>query len=117
MTTVALDWNAFMNGKVTPKVSTSVSVMKSASSVHSFLIVPQNVVPVIAASAKGSAFAHVFATLLSIADWTCLGVIVFAGATWMFGNRTKAIEVLLGGGIGYLIIRHSQDIRDWLREI
>lgn len=38
------------------------------------------------------------------------GIIIFAGVSWMFGNRTKALEHLLCGGIGYVIVQHHADI-------
>jgi hypothetical protein len=71
-------------------------------------------IPVAGGMAKSEAWAHVFSSVLGISDWLCVGVIIFAGATWMFGNRTKAIEMLIGGASGYLIIRHAKDIQEWL---
>jgi type IV secretory pathway VirB2 component (pilin) len=71
-----------------------------------------------AAEVAGEAtFLNVLATALSIADYLCVGIIIFAGTTWMFGNRTKAIEFITGGAIGYIIIRHAVDIRNWLRAL
>lgn len=37
-------------------------------------------------------FANVLNAALGIADWVCVGVIMFAGARWMFGDRTAAIQ-------------------------
>lgn len=50
-------------------------------------------------------------TILKFADYLMDGVIIFAGASWMFGNRTKAIELLFSSGIGYVIMRHYDDIK------
>jgi hypothetical protein len=115
--TVSLEWNAFMRGETIAKDAKSATsiIAKTALGVH-VMLVPQKALAA-AVVTNASAWSNVFVTALAIADWTCLGVIIFAGATWMFGNRTKAIELLLGGAIGYLIIRHAQDIRDWLRTI
>jgi len=73
---------------------------------------------VFAATTAGQAtFTEVLATVLGIADWLCVGIIIFAGTTWMFGNRTKAVEFITGGAIGYVIIRHAVDIRNWLKTL
>jgi len=63
----------------------------------------------------GNAFNEVLKAVLGIADYLCIGIIIFAGATWMLGNRTKAIEHLIGGSTGYLIIRHAKDIQEFLK--
>jgi hypothetical protein len=70
-------------------------------------------VPVATGTAGG--FTEVMGAILGIADWLCWGVIVFAGASWMLGNKTKAIEHIIGGCSGYVIVRHASDIRDFLR--
>lgn len=113
----ALDWNAFMQGEIKAKTCAPSSlgiVGKTAAGVHMFLI-PRSV---FAASADGGdTWLEIFSTVLNIADWLCVGIIVFSGVTWMFGNRTKAMELIMGGGAGYLIIRHAVDIRNWLKTL
>lgn len=64
-----------------------------------------------------SSWIKIFNMVLNLADWLCVGVIIFAGVTWMFSNRTKAIEQLIGGCSGYLIIRHAKDIQEFLSNI
>lgn len=51
--------------------------------------------------------------ILWIVDFLMDAVIIFAGVSWMFGNRTKAIELLIGSGVGYVIVRHYKDIKDF----
>ncbi|MNV63625.1 hypothetical protein D3C71_1562290 [compost metagenome] len=51
--------------------------------------------------------------VLEIIDYIMDGVIIFAGVSWMFGNRTKAIEILIGSGVGYVIVRHHDDIKNF----
>lgn len=51
--------------------------------------------------------------VLWVVDYLMDGVIIFAGVAWMFGNRTKAIEILIGSGIGYIIVRHHDDIKNF----
>jgi len=65
--------------------------------------------------AASDSWSQILGTVWEISDWLCVGVIIFAGATWMFGNRTKAIEQLIGGSAGYIVIRHAMDIQHWLR--
>lgn len=90
-------------------------VAKTASTVH-LALMPTSVFA--ATTAPGDAtWTEIFTTVLNIADWLCAGVIVFAGVTWMFGNRTKAIEFIMGGSIGYIIVRHALDIRNWLKTL
>lgn len=70
-----------------------------------------------ASEAANDSWSQVWVSALQISDWLCVGVITFAGATWMFGNRTRALEMLIGAASGYLIIRHAMDIKDWLASI
>lgn len=51
--------------------------------------------------------------VLFITDYLMRGVIIFSGVSWMFGNRTKAIELMFGAGVGYTIIRHHEDIKNF----
>lgn len=115
--TVTLEWKPFINGEIVKKGAG----YKSSTASKALGIIPVLLVPraVFAAAADGGSatWSEIFTTVLNISDWLCVGIIVYAGATWMFGNRTKAIEHLLGGAIGYIIIRHAEDIRDWLRSL
>lgn len=114
--TVALDWGAFHSGNVVPKIRpphVPNALTKTAATVH-LALMPSTAFA--SSGAAGSAtWSTVFTTVLGISDWLCVGIIVYAGVTWMFGNRTKAIEFLMGGSIGYIIVRHAVDIRNWLR--
>lgn len=61
------------------------------------------------------AFGDVIAVALNISDYLCIGVLIFAGASWMLGNRTKAMEHILGACSGYMIVRNAVNIQHWLR--
>lgn len=52
---------------------------------------------------------------IAIMDPVSTCVVVFAGVAWMFGQRTKAIELLIGTAAGTLIIMHAHDMVHWLR--
>lgn len=114
---VALDWSAFYRGDIVVKnpKNTLKTVVKTAGIVHLALI-PKTVFAAVA-GAGADTWSEIFVTVLGISDWLCIGIIIYAGATWMFGNRTKAIEHLMAGGVGYVIIRHAVDIRNWLRTL
>lgn len=70
-----------------------------------------------AASSSGDSFQNVLNAALSVADYLCIGVIMFAGGSWMFGDRTRAMQHLIGGGIGYLIIRKAPVIQAFLKSL
>lgn len=69
------------------------------------------------AATANATFSHMWPTVLNIVDWICVGVFVFAGVSWMFGHRTKALELIIGGAAGYVLARHAIDIKDWLATI
>jgi hypothetical protein len=66
------------------------------------------------AATANATFTHMWPTVLNIVDWICVGVFTFAGVSWMFGHRTKALELIIGGAAGYVLARHAVDIKDWL---
>jgi len=68
-------------------------------------------------AAQDDTWRSIWETVLHISDWLCVGVISFAGAVWMFGNRSKALELLIGASSGYLVIRHAMDIKNWLASL
>lgn len=74
-------------------------------------------VPLPAYASSESTFKNIYNTVMNIFDWGVVLVIGFAGATWMLGHRSKAIELLICAAIGYLIARHAIDIRDFLKTI
>ena len=65
------------------------------------------------------AFASPFDSLhnefLKLADVFALAIFSFAGASWMFGHRSKGLEMMICGMVGYLIVRYAADIRDYLK--
>lgn len=115
--TVVLDWNEFCRGNIVPKNQNEKAglLIKSAAGIH-VMLAPHKALAA-AATASDGGWNHVFLKALEIVDWVVIGVIIFAGLSWMFANRTKAIELLLGGSIGYVIVRHATDIRDFLKSL
>lgn len=66
------------------------------------------------AAGANATFNNIWPTVLNIVDWICVGVFVFAGVSWMFGHRTKALELIIGGAAGYVLARHARDVQGWL---
>lgn len=62
-------------------------------------------------------FRDIYDAIMGIFDAGVVLVIIFAGAAWSLGHRTKAIEIVIGVCCGYLLARHAIDIRDFLKSI
>jgi len=77
------------------------------------LIMPKSV---LAAGVEGT-FGNLYKSIMTAFDAGVVLVIIFAGAAWALGHRTKAIEILIGVCCGYLLARHAIDIRDFLKRI
>ncbi|MEH7521668.1 glycosyltransferase [Bacillus sp. JJ1503] len=71
---------------------------------------------VVAATADAT-FGNVWSAVMNVVDWIAVGVFIFAGVSWMFGHRTKALEYVIGGSVGYILARHAIDLRDFLKGI
>lgn len=69
--------------------------------------------PVSKAVAASAGWDRLISKVLWIIDYVMDGVIIFSGVSWMFGNRTKAIELLFSAGVGYIIVRHHEDIKNF----
>lgn len=62
-------------------------------------------------------FGNLWNAVMNIVDWIVVGVFVFGGVAWMFGHRSKALELIIGGSAGYILARHAIDIRDFLKKL
>jgi hypothetical protein len=69
------------------------------------------------AATADATFGNVWSAVMNIVDWIVVGVFIFAGVSWMFGHRTKALELIIGGAAGYILARHAVDIRDFLKAL
>ncbi|MEX3625813.1 glycosyltransferase [Viridibacillus arvi] len=70
-----------------------------------------------AAFASDNTFGNVYHAVMNMFDSAVVLVIIFSGASWMLGHRSKSIELLIGAACGYLLARHAIDIRDFLKSI
>ncbi|WP_106494842.1 glycosyltransferase [Lentibacillus sp. Marseille-P4043] len=69
------------------------------------------------ASTADGMFGNVHEAIMNAFDAGVVLVIIFAGAAWGLGHRSKAIEILIGVCCGYILARHAVDIRDFLKGI
>lgn len=67
--------------------------------------------------ALADTFGDIHGTAMTMFDGGVVLIIIFAGASWALGHRSKAIEMLIGVCCGYLLARHAIDIRDYLKSI
>lgn len=70
-----------------------------------------------ASTTADQTFGNLWKAVMNIVDWIVVGVFVFSGIAWMFGHRTKALELIIGGAAGYILARHAVDIRDFLKKL
>ncbi|MGE6721062.1 hypothetical protein ACQKGD_27575 [Peribacillus frigoritolerans] len=106
--TEVLEWNSFMKGecksksdskKVIPSIVTGAFLVNKAS----IVLAATSIAP----AADSTGLAKLIFEILGIADYIAWGGLIFAGASWMFSNRTVAVERAVGVTAGYLIIRKS----------
>jgi xanthine/uracil permease len=109
----AIKFNDFMSGDYKNKGLKDVSKVLSATVPALVLIVPK----IALASAVDSTFGNIHKSIMNVFDAGVVLVIIFAGAAWGLGHRTKAIEILIGVCCGYILARHAVDIRDFLKSI
>ncbi|MFS0878049.1 glycosyltransferase [Solibacillus isronensis] len=83
--------------------------LKTAALATPFLLTPT--------LALADTFGDIHNTVMTIFDGGVVLIIIFAGASWALGHRSKAIELLIGVCCGYLLARHAIDIRDYLKSI
>ena len=69
------------------------------------------------AATADATFGNVWTAVMNTVDWIVVGVFIFSGVSWMFGHRTKALELLIGGAAGYILARHAIDIRNFLKAL
>ena len=69
------------------------------------------------AATADATFGGVWHAVMNVVDWIAVGVFIFAGVSWMFGHRTKALELIIGGAAGYVLARHAIDIRNFLKTL
>lgn len=108
-----LDWDSFMGGEGASKPSKTIPIVLTSA----FMVNKANVVFAATPDADSTGLAKLIYEILNIADYIAWGGLIFAGAAWIFNNRTVAIERGVGVTAGYLIIRKSWDYIQFLKGV
>lgn len=116
--TVAMDFRSFVRNeckevKLANSKDIPIKLVKLGGGVF-LALAPRSA---LAASTGDAVFGGLWPVVMGIVDWLVVGVFVFSGVSWMFGHRTKALELLIGGTAGYLLARHAVDVRDFLKSV
>jgi len=90
---------------------------KSMKSVYATLVGSLALTPTTVFAAGDDTFHRIWETIMNGLDWMAAFVIVFSGVAWMLGHRTKAIELIIGVCLGFVLARHALDIVDLLKTI
>jgi len=72
-------------------------------------------ITVFATGGADTTFISIYKAIMNILDHVAAVSFIFAGATWMMGHRTQALERVICAAIGYLIAIHAVDLRDFLK--
>lgn len=91
--------------------------LKKSTAIGLTTLATAPIAPIITFADDGGTFDRIYPILLRMVDAGVVFVIIFAGATWILGNRGKSMELLLGAGAGYLIVRNAVNIRDGLKAL
>ena len=65
----------------------------------------------------GAGLLPLITAYMGISKYLTVGVIMFAGTAWMFGHRSKAIELLIGAGAGFLLVLNSWELVNFLEHL
>lgn len=109
-------YSAILKATGTYTVITLPKLALTGGAVAMSSVVPVEVVEV-AADAEGNPFDKIIATLLRLADSAVVIAIIVCGGVWMAGYRSQSIERLIYIGAGYVLMRHAEDIRNFLQTI
>lgn len=112
--TETIDFREFLSGEYkNKKKKVPVKLVALGGSLYGVAI-PKTA---LAAGETGKIFGDLFPVVMEIVDWIVVGVFIICGLKFMQGDRSRALEMLLGGSIGYLICRKSILIREFLKGI
>ncbi|MCM3569843.1 hypothetical protein [Neobacillus mesonae] len=114
-------WNSFFNGDIVvkeEKINKWIPVVVTGSMIilKTGVVLAASSTPVVAAGAAGG-LAKLLGELLVVCDYIAWGGMLASGLSWMFNNKTVAIERAVGVTAGYLIIRKSWAYITFLKSI
>jgi hypothetical protein len=112
-----VQWKSFFDGDVV--VEKEVKRWIPIVATGSMIVLKSGIVLAASTTPGGAAggLAKLLGELLVIADYIAWGGLIFSGLSWMFNNKTVAIERAIGVTAGYLIIRKSWSYVVFLKSI
>ncbi|MBL5767742.1 hypothetical protein [Heyndrickxia sporothermodurans] len=113
--TQTLEWNCFMKGDILRKELKCKKIMPTI--LTGIWVANKSIIVSAAEINDSTGLGRLISEILGIADYIAWGGLIFAGASWMFNNRTVAIERGIGVTAGYLIIRKSWAYIQFLKGI
>ncbi|QUW34621.1 glycosyltransferase (plasmid) [Bacillus cereus] len=114
--TEVIPFRSFMDGSYKNEGKSDITALKkviTATTGSLLMILPKAAF----AATVNSTFGNVHGAIMNAFDAGVVLVIIFSGASWALGHRTKALEILIGVSCGYILARHAIDIRDFLQGI
>ncbi|MDA2480356.1 glycosyltransferase [Bacillus cereus group sp. Bce025] len=114
--TEVIPFRSFMDGSYKNKEKSDITTLKrviTATTGSLIMILPKAAL----AATVNSTFGNVHGAIMNAFDAGTVLVIIFSGASWALGHRTKSLEILIGCCCGYILARHAVDIRDFLKGI
>ncbi|PGA76472.1 glycosyltransferase [Bacillus pseudomycoides] len=114
--TQVIPFRDFMDCSYKTKKKSNITPLKkviTATSSALLMILPKTVFAV----GVNSTFGNVHGAIMNAFDAGVVLVIIFSGASWALGHRSKSLEILIGVCCGYVLARHAVDIRDFLKGI
>lgn len=114
--TEVIPFRSFMDGSYKNKEKSDITALKKVitGTIGSLImILPKAAL----AATVNSTFGNVHGAIMNAFDAGVVLVIIFSGASWALGHRTKALEILIGVACGYILSRHAIDIRNFLKTI
>jgi hypothetical protein len=111
--TETIAFNDFMKGNKEGSQHSPIVKILTTSGTIAVMTLPK----IALAASSDATFGNVHGAIMNLFDAGVVLVIIFAGASWSLGHRTKAIELLLGVACGYILARKAVDIRDFLKAI
>jgi type IV secretory pathway VirB2 component (pilin) len=115
MKTQTIDFKSFVKNEWTKERFENMGIKLIPYGAGSLLFVPKSAFAQMQSASAENTFIELLKTAFEILDWGMVVVVIVSGLMWMFGHRTKGIELLLGGSIGYVIARHAVPIMEFLR--
>jgi hypothetical protein len=110
----AINFNDFMGGKHREKKD--IKVIGKILTTSGAIVVATMPKIALAAGMDGT-FGNIHGAIMRAFDAGVVLVIIFAGAAWSLGHRSKAIEILIGVCCGLILAQHAVDIRNFLKTI